>query len=154
MSATVYAHFDALGACLYVGMTGNPVKRAYQHSVTAAWWPEVASSKEVETATRDEAVTLERRWITELAPIHNRYGRPAKIAEGTPSASRGVAAEVSRLLGMAGISRVEAANRSGISPTTLDRRLTGHSPFTVPELDVLAALLGVTVSDLFTKAAA
>jgi len=76
------------------------------------------------------------------------------MATTTNDTSRTIAATVSAALSEAGISQREAAARSGIHINTLSRRLTGHSPFTVPELDVLADLLGTSVTDLFARAAA
>lgn len=62
--------------------------------------------------------------------------------------SRGVARNVSAALSAAGIAQRDAATQTGIPLTTLSRRLTGNSPFTVTELDLIAGILGVTVSDL------
>lgn len=72
----------------------------------------------------------------------------------TTDTSRGIARTVSTALSTAGIAQRDAAARTGIPLSTLSRRLTGNSPFTVVELDLLANILGVTVSDLVTRAAA
>jgi transcriptional regulator with XRE-family HTH domain len=66
----------------------------------------------------------------------------------TTNTSRNIAAHVSAALSTARIAQRDAASRTGIPITTLSRRLTGNSPFTVTELDLIAQLLGVTVSDL------
>jgi transcriptional regulator with XRE-family HTH domain len=76
------------------------------------------------------------------------------MATTTNDTSRRIAARVSAALSEAGISQRDAAARTGIHINTLSRRLTGNSPFTVPELDILADLLGVSVPDLFAQAAA
>lgn len=68
--------------------------------------------------------------------------------------SRGLARTVSAALGGAGIAQRDAAARTGIPLSTLSRRLTGNSPFTVTELDLIADLLGVKVSDFFKVGAA
>jgi len=68
--------------------------------------------------------------------------------------SRTIAALVSAALREAGIPQRDAASRTGIPITTLSRRLTGNSPFNTDELDLIADLLGVTVSDLIAQAAA
>lgn len=64
------------------------------------------------------------------------------------AASRAVADAVKAALSEAKITRREAASRSGIPLTTLERRLSGRSPFDVNELYVLATMAGVKVSDL------
>ena len=66
--------------------------------------------------------------------------------------SRGIARTVSAALTAAGIAQRDAAARTGIPLSTLSRRLTGNSPFLVTELELLAGLVGVTVSDLITAA--
>jgi len=68
--------------------------------------------------------------------------------------SRSIAANVSAALSSAGIAQRDAATQTGIPLTTLSRRLTGNSPFTIVELDLIAGILGVTVSELIAKAAA
>jgi lambda repressor-like predicted transcriptional regulator len=72
----------------------------------------------------------------------------------TTDTSRNIAAHVSAALSTAGIPQRDAASRTGLPMSTLSRRLTGNSPFTVTELDLIAGLLGCTVSDLVTQAAA
>ena len=72
----------------------------------------------------------------------------------TTETSRSIAANVSAALTTAGIPQRDAASRTGIPLTTLSRRLTGNSPFTIVELDLIAGILGVTVSDLIAQAAA
>ena len=73
----------------------------------------------------------------------------------TPSdTSRSIAAAVSAALKEAGIAQRDAAARSGIPLTTLSRRLTGNSPFTVTELAILADLCGLTVADFIPADAA
>lgn len=67
----------------------------------------------------------------------------------TPEAvSRAVAEAVKTALDEADITRRDAAVRSGIPLTTLQRRLNGQSPFLVTELAVLATMTGTTVSAL------
>ena len=65
------------------------------------------------------------------------------------------AAAVRAAIESAGLSEVEAARRAGIPQSTLSRRLLGNPPgFTVTELSLLAAVLGVEVGDLLRQAAA
>jgi transcriptional regulator with XRE-family HTH domain len=66
--------------------------------------------------------------------------------------SQGISQAVVKAIKAAGLSQRDAADQSGIPFTTLRRRLTGHSPFLVSELAVLAELIGCSVSD-FIRAA-
>jgi hypothetical protein len=68
--------------------------------------------------------------------------------------SRKVAAAVSAALGEASISTLAAAEQTGIPRSTLSRRLTGTSPLTIVELELLAALVGVSVEHFLTGSAA
>lgn len=72
----------------------------------------------------------------------------------TTDTSKGIARAVSAALRDASIAQRDAAARTGIPLSTLSRRLTGNSPFTVTELDLLAGLVGCTVSDFVAQAAA
>ena len=63
-----------------------------------------------------------------------------------------LAAATSDALMAAGITRRDAADRSGIPITTLQRRLTGRSPLNALELDTLAKLAGTTVRALVVEA--
>lgn len=69
-----------------------------------------------------------------------------------PDMAKALAAATSEALMAAGISRRDAADRSGIPITTLQRRLTGRSPLNAHELDTLATLAGTTVSALVARA--
>jgi len=59
-----------------------------------------------------------------------------------------VAEVVASALREAGVAQRDAAERTGIPMTTLRRRLTGHSSFTMSELARIAALLDTTVTAL------
>lgn len=72
----------------------------------------------------------------------------------TTPTSRTIAANVSAALSTAGIAQRDAAARTGIPLATLSRRLTGHSPFNIAELDLLADLLGTNVAALIAQDAA
>lgn len=43
------------------------------------------------------------------------------------------------------------AQALGVSQPTLSRRLNGHIPFDLDELEVVGKVLGVSVSDLLTR---
>ena len=74
----------------------------------------------------------------------------------TPAAAvAATAAAVRAAIERAGLSEVEAARRAGISQSTLSRRLLGNPPgFTVTELSLLAAVLGIDASSLVRQGAA
>lgn len=63
-----------------------------------------------------------------------------------PHVNQRIAAAASAALKDAGISQRDAAARTGIPLATLSRRLTGQSPFIVTELELLAGLVGSTLS--------
>ena len=68
------------------------------------------------------------------------------------AATAATAAAIEAALQMAGLSEAEAARRTGIPQTTLNRRLVGNPPgFSIAELSSLASLLGMDVSDLLRQ---
>lgn len=71
----------------------------------------------------------------------------------TPAAATATtAAAIKAALQRAGLSEAEAARRTGIPQTTLNRRLLGNPPgFTIAELSSLASLLGMDASDLLRQ---
>lgn len=71
----------------------------------------------------------------------------------TPAAATAAtAAAIKAALQRAGLSEAEAARRTGIPQTTLNRRLVGNPPgFSIAELSSLASLLGMDVSDLLRQ---
>lgn len=68
--------------------------------------------------------------------------------------SAGIALVVAARMAEAKVSQRDAALATGIPLTTLHRRLTGQTSFTVSELDLLASLLGTTLPVLAAEAAA
>lgn len=63
-----------------------------------------------------------------------------------------VASVVTDRIDAAGKSHLRISEETGIPRTTLARRLSGASPFTVAELSALAAALGTTPSALVADA--
>jgi hypothetical protein len=61
---------------------------------------------------------------------------------------------VAAALAAADISTVTAAEQTGIPRSTLSRRLTGNSPFTLVELELIESLLGVGVGHFVSVSAA
>lgn len=65
-----------------------------------------------------------------------------------------VAANVNQAIRARGVTVVELAETSLIPRSTLTRRLSGASPFTVAELDRIAAALNMPVASLSAPSAA
>lgn len=63
-----------------------------------------------------------------------------------------IAAEVRAARGRAGLSRSEAARRSGISLSSLNRWERAERPIPVPELFDLCAVLGTTPQQIMSAA--
>jgi transcriptional regulator with XRE-family HTH domain len=72
--------------------------------------------------------------------------------ESPDEASRRLADAVASAMAAACVSQREVAGRAGIPLTTLNRRLTGRSPFLVTELASIASVLGVSVVDIVKAA--
>lgn len=66
--------------------------------------------------------------------------------------SRAVAAEIRRLLDERSMSGRELARRTGIPPRTVAAKLADRSPFDVDDLQVIAGVLEVDVTDLLSWA--
>lgn len=69
----------------------------------------------------------------------------------TPPSTQTVAGRVRSAMEEQGQTEKGLADATGIPRTTLRRRLTGNSPFTLNELDVLAPLLGISLVDLLAE---
>jgi len=65
-----------------------------------------------------------------------------------------VAQTVAEAIRAAGHSQRQVAEGTGIALVTLNRRLTGHTPFTIAELSAVAKFLGCSVSDFIARAEA
>jgi hypothetical protein len=63
-----------------------------------------------------------------------------------------IAATVSSALKDAGVSQEVAADRTGIPLTTLKRRLRGVAAWKTPELEAVAALVGMTFLEIVVAA--
>lgn len=74
--------------------------------------------------------------------------------EHPPATLSSLSEVVKQRLEDAGISQRQAASQTGIPLTTLSRRLTGNSSFSVTELAALAGLFGIPVSRLAIEAEA
>ena len=68
-----------------------------------------------------------------------------------PHVNERIAAAASAALRSKGISQRDAAARTGIPLATLSRRLTGQSPFIVTELELIASLVDLTLSQLLAQ---
>lgn len=75
-----------------------------------------------------------------------------RMAHSTTTAER-VSAQVAEQIRVAGVTVVWVCETTGIPRTTLLRRLSGHSPFNLNELDRIAEALRVSTDDLLGSAA-
>lgn len=65
-----------------------------------------------------------------------------------------IAENVRRKMDEHRINQTELGAAAGLSQSALSRRLLGQIPFTIPELDLVAAALEVPVSELISEPAA
>lgn len=68
---SIYRMFNAGGALLYVGQTGNLPTRLDTHRSKKPWWTEVASITVEHFVSRDAALDAERRAILRESPEYN-----------------------------------------------------------------------------------
>lgn len=82
----IYGHYDEAGSLLYVGLTGDVMKRSSQHRRTAAWWPLVTSVEVLDELPYEEARKRERELIVKLSPPYNKvYSEEWRKAMYDPS---------------------------------------------------------------------
>ena len=67
----LYRYFDAEGALLYVGVTGDPVKRDREHAATSPWRGSARRRTIEWYCSRTEALAAERTAIRRERPAHN-----------------------------------------------------------------------------------
>jgi predicted GIY-YIG superfamily endonuclease len=72
----VYICFDANRRPLYVGQTNNVKRRMKEHTMYAGWGRTVALMTVLTYETRQDAETVERRYINKLRPDHNSRHNP------------------------------------------------------------------------------
>ena len=72
-ATTLYRHWDANGALLYVGIAFVEKERRKAHH-RSCWWPLVAAVTVETYATRTEAVAAEARAIRNESPLYNLAG--------------------------------------------------------------------------------
>ena len=71
MKTTLYRYFDGDGKLLYVGITGDNVKRQSQHRRNAFWFGQIASATFEHFNSREEAIEAEREAIQTELPEFN-----------------------------------------------------------------------------------
>lgn len=76
-----------------------------------------------------------------------RMAQPEYLAETVPS-------RVAAAIKESGVTTVWLCAETGIPRSTMQRRLSGHSPFNLNELDVIAKALRLPVTALLPQAAA
>lgn len=68
---TLYRMLDEGGHLLYVGIAGNPGRRAEDHGKDKAWWPNVALMVLEHYPSRPQAEAAERLAIATERPLYN-----------------------------------------------------------------------------------
>lgn len=71
MKTILYRYFDSDGQLLYVGITGDQLKRQSQHRRSSKWFDQVSSAQFQHYTSRAEAAAAEVRAIQEENPIFN-----------------------------------------------------------------------------------
>lgn len=89
----VYRLMDKDGRLLYVGVTGNLVKRKRQHARAQSWWGDVAKTVVQCFDNREAAEYAEAEAIASESPLHNRKtpspSEREKLAEAVTGNSGG-----------------------------------------------------------------
>jgi len=88
----VYRAYNAAGQLLYVGMTGNPARRAKMHRSRSPWWHEAARFRLVGPLSQARAAQMEEEAIWSEGPIYNRPHASDFPAFGLPTYSQAHAA--------------------------------------------------------------
>lgn len=81
MSTILYRYFDNQDQLLYVGITGDNVKRQSQHRRNSFWFGKIAVAKFEHFKTRDEALQAEAAAIRLEKPLHNIAGTGNKLGQ-------------------------------------------------------------------------
>ncbi|GGN39484.1 putative GIY-YIG superfamily endonuclease [Actinoplanes campanulatus] len=68
---TLYRFYDASDALLYIGITGDPGIRWYDHAKLKGWWRDVMTVKVEHFDTRKEVEAAEKSAIVTERPVHN-----------------------------------------------------------------------------------
>lgn len=73
----LYRYFDSEGELLYLGITGNNLRRQSEHRRDSGWFDLVCSATFQHFDSRSEAEMAERMAITKERPIYNKtYNQP------------------------------------------------------------------------------
>ena len=69
---SVYKFFDESDELLYIGRTGNLLRRIARHTIKTGWFNEVRTVRILPCASRYESVEIERREIMQHSPKYNQ----------------------------------------------------------------------------------
>lgn len=100
---SLYRHFDAAGALLYVGVSDNPASRLRQHLVTSDWAGEIASVTLAWFDDRQSALCAETIAIMTEKPLHNRKSLALVVDEAMPTVN--LLTEIAAYLEATGMSK-------------------------------------------------
>jgi lambda repressor-like predicted transcriptional regulator len=144
-----YRISDTDGTVLYVGMTYDVIQRMAQHS-SKPWFPSEPRISVRRYPNRQAAAEGERALIAELRPLHNV--RP--FTYRMPDHDRRVRSQHGRhivtALRRARMTQAELARRTGNSPSTISRIISGEiRNVPVADLIAIAEAIGVRGHQLF-----
>lgn len=90
MKTTLYRHFDAGGALLYVGISKCALGRLEGHRSEAGWYDQIATVTIEWHPDRATAEQAERTAIRDETPLHNRarHGPTVSVLYGKPHLMR------------------------------------------------------------------
>lgn len=133
MRTAIYRHFASDGSLLYVGITGQPLKRLQTHMGGSQWAEQIANVTIEWHETRPAAELAERRAIRGERPPHNQsHAGGETVAEILDILGRiSVAAECD--IGVTAISNACAANRFPAKWFLIIRQMCGDAGIDCPE---------------------
>lgn len=73
MNTILYRYFDSKDQLLYVGITGDQLKRQSQHRRSSKWFDQIAFAKFQHFTSRAEAAAAEVTAIQEEKPLFNQH---------------------------------------------------------------------------------
>lgn len=89
MSTSLYRHYDAEGALLYIGISLSWPSRTREHAGGSRWFDQVARVEIENFDTREEALTAEREAIKREKPkfnvVHNRARTRSRSEQPKPN---------------------------------------------------------------------
>lgn len=115
MRTALYRWYDAHGVLLYVGVSENAARRAFEHAGEKPWWQDVAQAVVEHHETRVAAEEAERIAIRAERPLHNvthAYGGEAGRAHARALGHVPAFVSIAVAASMIGLSKSSATRRA------------------------------------------